>query len=197
MIFNHTKTRPKKKQKSLGFTLIELMVVVSLVAVINGVILVRLPEISKIIGLRRTTNSISLIIREAQSNALSVHKFAEQFPGFGVHVTSKSDENKKIILFADLGDLPDGKYEEGEIFQEYQITTGDIISKLCAGSENNCISANSVDIVYDRSRPFSKITSDSTSRDNTFTEITIQSPRKGSGDTKKIKIWSSGLIETE
>lgn len=191
----------------------ELLVTISILAVINGLILASLPETNSRFNLKRTANESSLLLRQAQSYALGIRRAevsggGESFNGYGVHFSNSNsnDKNKTLVIFTDLDGGTNKRYDESneeacgeennECVQKYMITTGDYIQDLCAGSdENNCDSADDgkLDIFYERSSPFLAINAGG----NAFAKATIKSPRGENNNTKDIKIWSTGQIEIE
>lgn len=205
------KIKTKKVNIQSGFTLVELLVTVTLMAAVNGLILASVPDINKRIGLKRTAGEIAMIIRQAQSQAMGIkERNTDEFPGYGVHFDKTAGKNGSIILFADTledgKDYGDGIYDAGdgcglsvtECVQEYTINTGDKIESLCVGtSYSNCdeideVSGNTLDIVFNRATPFSNINN---KPGNSFAKVTIKSPRGDDKNTKEIQILSSGQIE--
>lgn len=181
--------------KQRGFSLIELMVAVGIMTLINIMIFASYPEFSQKMALKRTSEEIALIVRQAQAYALGIKKSVsggDDYFGFGIHFGTSEDDKKTLILFTDSDSGKD--YDTGELFQEFKIDTGDYISELwiCASF---CQSADTLDIVYPRAASMATINND----DNlSYAKITIKSPRGDADKNKKlIKIWRSGQISVE
>ena len=85
-----------------GFSLIEIMVVVGILVIINTMIFASYPEFSQKLSLKRTSEEVALIVRQAQSYALGIKKSAlgsDDYFGFGVHFDKTAPTT--IILFTD------------------------------------------------------------------------------------------------
>ena len=185
-----------------GFNLMELMVTVGILAIINMMIFASYPEFSQRMALKRTSEEIALIVRQAQSYALGIKRPAsggDDYFGFGVHFETSNP--KVLILFADS----DGKmdYDAGggcgssntECFQKFTIDTKDVISELHTyNSLDSPSPVKTLDIVYPRATSIATISGSNTS----YAKVTIKSPRGNLEKNKKyIKIWISGQISVE
>ena len=181
------------------------MVAVGILTIINIMIFASYPEFSQKMALKRTSEEIALIARQAQAYALGIKKSVsggDNYFGFGIHFDKKPANSKSLILFADSDS--DKTYDAGdgcggsstECFQEFKIDTGDVISELYTyNSFNNSTQVNTLDIVYPRATSMATINNDNTS---SYAKITIKSPRGNEAKNKKyIKIWISGQISVE
>lgn len=181
--------------KQRGFSLIELMVAVGIMALINIMIFASYPEFSQKMALKRTSEEIALSARQAQAYALGIKKSSsvgDDYFGFGIHFDKSN--SKSLILFTDSGATPNKTYDVGELFQEFKIDTGDYVSdlRICA---DFCQSADTLDIVYPRASSMATINNDDTL---SYATITIKSPRGDADKNKKlIKIWRNGQISVE
>lgn len=189
---------------SNGFTLIELIVVMSIMVIINGVIFFDYPSVMANLALKRTAGEIALVARQAQVYSLSAKSgVSGELVNYGVHFDKTVPNNTKIILFADTGNgsggLPNNKYDTGsgcgvsptECVQEFEIQTKDkIIGFSCTPASPACSSP--VDIVYQRLSPIATITSGVIST-YTSVKITIESPRNST--TKDVTIFYTGYIK--
>ena len=130
--------------KQRGFSLIELMVAVGILVLINTMIFANYPEFSQKVALRRTSEEIALIVRQAQAYSLGIKRSAsggDNYFGFGVHFDKSPTNSKSLILFTDSGSTPNKAYDDGELFQEFKINTGVYVSDLqTCGSNNICSS---------------------------------------------------------
>lgn len=193
--------------KQSGFSLIELMVAVGILTLINIMIFAKYPEFSQKVALKRTSEEIALIARQAQAYALGIKRSSsggEDYFGFGIHFDKSSTKSKSLILFTDSGAIPNKIYDAGdgcggsstECFQEFKIDTGDYISDLQAcDSKDKCDSAATLDVVYPRAASIATINNDSSV---SYAKVTIKSPRGDADKNKKlIKIWISGQISVE
>lgn len=191
-----------------GFTLTELMVVVGIMTVINLLIFANYPEFSQRLALKRTSEDVALVVRQAQAYSLGIKiplgaTDDKDYSGFGVRFDKGN--KKSLILFADQVGGTDNVYDKSdgcgfsstECFQEYKITTGDVVSDLRACVNETICSEDTqtLDIFYPRASPKAKITAINTSKifttDYSWAEITIKSPKK---KTRIIKVWVSGQV---
>jgi len=185
-----------------GFTLTELMVVIGIMTIMNLLIFANYPEFSQRLALKRTSEDIALIVRQAQAYSLGIKRplsGGKEYTGFGVHFDKTTKEKQKsLILFADDTDGVNKEgYDDGESFQEYKINTGDVVSdlKTCPAKGDCGSSVNELDIFYPRANPMATITADDGSGGNSsYAKITIQSPKK---KTRIIEVWISGQISVK
>ena len=192
--------------KQRGFSLIELMVAVGILILINTMIFAKYPEFSQRMALKRTSEEIALIARQAQAYSLGIKRSAsgiDNFFGFGVHFDKSPANSKSLILFTDSGSTPNKIYDAGddcggsstECFQEFKIDTGDYVFELeeCS-SMDVCVSvsANTLDVAYPRASSVATINNDNSV---SYAQVTVKSP--DGNKEKKIKIWISGQITVE
>ena len=97
-----------------GFTLIELVVVFSIMVIISGLALFNYSSFRSNISLDNLSQEIALTMRQAQVYALGVHgtqigNTGNQFPAYGIHFRLSTNANdivhgntKSFVLFADL-----------------------------------------------------------------------------------------------
>lgn len=181
--------------KQKGFSLIELMVAVGILTLINIMIFASYPEFSQKMALKRTSEEVALIARQAQAYSLGIKKpisGGDDYFGFGFHLKTSENDKKRLVLFTDSDSGKD--YDDGELFQEFKISTGDYISELwiCASF---CQSVDTLDVVYPRAASMATINNDDSL---SYAKITIKSPRGDADKNKKlIKIWRSGQISVE
>ena len=183
--------------------MIELMVAVGILTLINIMIFASYPEFSQKMALKRTSEEVALIVRQAQAYALGIKRpvsGGEDYYGFGIHF-DKSD-SRSLVLFAasDSGQTYDKKDGCGgadtECFQEFKIGTGDYVSELreCYSTTGCASSVNTLDVVYPRAASMATINNGGAS----YARVTIQSPRGNEEKNKKhINIWISGQISVE
>ena len=191
-----------------GFSLIEIMVVVGILTIINIMIFASYPEFSQKLSLKRTSEEVALIVRQAQSYALGIKKSAlgsDDYFGFGIRFNKTAPTT--IILFTDFGAIPNKIYDVGdgcgssstECFQEFKIDTRDYIFELTTVAYDEfgtpvSTPVNILDVVYPRAASMATITADGGIANPSYAKVTIKSPR---GGEKYIKIWISGQIEVE
>ncbi|TSA43889.1 type II secretion system protein [bacterium] len=152
-----------------GFTLVELMVVLSIITVLTGVVLSSQSSFNKTIVLANTAYDIALTLRSAETYGLSSRGFAStggalvsSSAGYGLHFETGSPGS--FILFADAyppvgssschtvpsggpSDAPDAKpgncaYDgSSEKVSSYMLGNGIIIYDFCAYTNGNPLCA--------------------------------------------------------
>ncbi len=169
-------------KKNAGVTLVELMVVLSIITVMSGIIITNQGAFNNTLILSNTTYDVALAIRSAQTYGLSGRVFAgTKSVGYGLHFNQTTP--KSFTLFADTNSPSNGGchglpssgdvnspeaipgnciYDAGEsAIETYQLGNGMTISKLCAYSSSStplCGSGlSSLDIVFSRLSPEPKI----------------------------------------
>lgn len=105
-----------KKQNQNGFTLIEMVVVISLVIIISSIAVFQFSKQRKGIYLEATAEEISLAIRSAQTRALAVRSTGGLVPsyqnGYGIHFELGNPGNPQdagemsYVLFTDYEATP-------------------------------------------------------------------------------------------
>lgn len=177
-----------------GFSIVELIVTISILVTINAVIFASYPKFRQSISLKRTGQEIASTIYQAQTYALSVKEFQGEFPGYGAHFDKSFSDS--FVLFADL---PDGsgkgnnKYDgESENVELFKIQTGDRIFELCGTKETEDCSLNMIDIIFLRPNPVVTLTNGIVKFSNI--KIKIRSLQE---QEKTINIWLSGQISVE
>jgi len=144
--------------KSSGFTLLELLITISIFVVISAVVLPRHARFNNTIILTNLAYEMGLSIREAQTYGSSVKFFdrtSSYDQGYGIHFedySSSVDNSKRFILFADTngnekydGD-DDGAncldIDGSECSSVYTIGKNNFISRFCAtrldGNPDDC-----------------------------------------------------------
>ena len=173
-----------------GFSLIELMVAIGILVLVNSIILSNYPEFNRRMALKKTSEEVALIARRAQAYSLGVKRSAsgsDNFFGFGVHFDKNNP--KSLILFTDSDS--DKTYDNGELFQEFKIDTGDYVSELQTYDlSKGYSSVNTLDVVYPRASSIAKINNG----DASYALVTITSPRGEKKIITIITIWINGTI---
>jgi prepilin-type N-terminal cleavage/methylation domain-containing protein len=154
------------KQHQKGFTLIEMIVVIAIIATVSTLVLFSQTKMNSTILVSNTAYEIGLIVREAQVAGLSVKATSNTSAGFlsshGVHFNKATPSI--IIAFVDTNN--NGAYDAtlGEMTQEYTIDNSRAgkllgickLSALGPTTSNYCIGSNSdttLDVVFTRPNP--------------------------------------------
>ena len=104
-----------------GFTLIEMIVVLSIIVIITAIALLGQSSFNRSIVLTNTAYTLAFSIRDAQSRGLSSRLFGGvQDAGYGVHLTKTSSTS--YVMFADIH--PSTPNSKGGLCPNHTITTG-------------------------------------------------------------------------
>lgn len=184
--------------KRKGFSLIELLVVVSIFLVITSVVLFNQSKFSSDIANSNVAYAIALQIRQAQvyGTLVSSQNATDFSNAYGIHFKN-SGGVISFELFADDG-TKDNRYTSGEtIINTFALNEGNSIVSVCTNNASDCMYPSSgltdVNIVFKRPDPAAIITnSASPSTLQTQAEIVVQSAL---GDRQRtIKVFSSGQV---
>jgi prepilin-type N-terminal cleavage/methylation domain-containing protein len=208
MLFFKTKTTQISKIKSLGFTLVEMLVSISIFAIITAVVLIRNNEFNSGILFSNLVYEIALSIREMQTYGITVRASDTgtfQFQnGYGVYFNKISFPNS-FLQFTDIRPLsgidPSGMYESlptDEKLFKFNLKPGNLIYKLCDMSTNSCSHVSDLSITYMRPEPNAKIvTSGNPGSPLTKASIIIKSPGDTDAVYKCIFVTSVGQISVQ
>lgn len=182
-----------------GMTYVELIVVLSIFAIMSSVILFNYSGFQAKVDIKTLASDIALKIVEAQKSAMSGKWDSNALPGwkpaYGVYFdTSNSDEKKKFSYFADLNN--DNFYLD-PVLDQPTITKNNFISTLeiigCPPQSPQEVT--NLGIVFKRPDSNAKITSGGNLLlCASYAQITVSSP-SSPPVTAKIKIYSSGRIQ--
>ncbi len=176
--------------------MIELLVSVSIFALINTIILAKYNQFNAGILLTDLAYEIALSVREAQVYGLGAR---ETTPGssnfnasYGAHFAYAT--TGAFDLFYDLDGS--GGYDDGELLENKRITQGNSIADLCvldgSGGES-CASTGGLsrlDIIFTRPNP-DAIINTNTNSNYARARITVTSPQ---GGTRTVTVQRTGQI---
>lgn len=208
-------TKNKKRRNTRGgFTLIELVVTISIFVLLSTVALVNFRQVDNSLVLQNVAHQVALVVRKAQISGISVQGInsggSTIFPSYGVNFDKSSSgsppKNTGFILFADLptgfgngvfnGVVCPGAIVLGdECVQRYTLAQDYTIKELRGDKKTTPpgTSLTRLDISFTRPNPDALIIGNSTTQYSDG-EIVIQSRL---GKTKTIVIWKTGQISIE
>lgn len=190
---------------SAGFTLIELMVTISVFVILSTMALVNFRTVDNSIVLQNVAHQVALITRKAQISGISVQGFgsgaSEVFPSYGVHFDTLNTTS--FVLFSDTSlanKLFDGTcpkvFPTDECVQRYTLAKGYTIQQLCGNQKTGgplaTCALTSLDISFTRPNPDALIIGSGVGFSDG--EIVIQSK---AGVTKTIVVWRTGQISIQ
>lgn len=173
-----------KKRAGLGFTIIELVVVMGVIAILSTLVLTNYRSGQKRYALSQASQRLISDLRRAQNQAMGGIGVHGQYCGYGVH---KSDTMTGSYIFFGDGSAvcPGNKQYDGgnELVEEIKLPIGITLS-LLSGSE--------IDAFFLPPRPQTFITKDGMAA----TEVFFVLEATGTSlPTKTIHVTSAGLIE--
>lgn len=198
----------RRKQNQSGFTLVELLVTISIFVVLTGVVLFSQFKFDSTILLTNLAYDTALTIRQAQTFGINIKEFADdKFVPYGVHFDKNAPTS--FILFADLdgdnlfkGNTGKCNKDDGCV-NRYNIKRGNYIKELCVGeyslSTKSCVNSGGVlfklDVTYRRPDPNAYITNGVRGDIELKSPVTIILSSKDGKDTRQVRVWENGLIE--
>jgi prepilin-type N-terminal cleavage/methylation domain-containing protein len=207
----------KKSQRNRGMTYIELIVVLSIFAVISSMVIFNYGDFQARVDIKNLASDIALQIVQAQKSSLSgllpsLSGYDSTWkPSYGVYFSSsvspdsRGADNKDFIYFADLGNatLPQngifdgsGSTCTGECLNKITITKNDNISSLNVFYQNDSTPHNLSDLTITFERPNSGavlVSGSAKLSGASYVQINIVSPNKSV--TASIKLYPSGRVQ--
>ena len=196
----------KQQLKQGGFTLLEMVVVVTIVMIITGVVISYVPAFRDRSGLDLVAQEIAVNVRGAQVFAsggktlASGVIFPNERPSYGIHFDKTANT---FSLFANVTDTGSDQYfnaeEGGDLVQETRELSGLVFDSLCVNrgtSEEDCNGVE-LDITYTRPSLQAAICIRQTGgewecQNKDSATILIRSPR--SQQAKAITVYFNGQI---
>lgn len=195
-----------------GFTLLELMIVISIFTIMTGVLLANYRRFGSNVALTNLANDIAISIRETQAYALGVKgitvsnqiNFSKPYGIFFDSYTGSLGQ-KNYIQFADDND--NETYQAGDIeVKSYSFANNRVfdsfgIQRKCRQNSNNSwtnISNDKLNIIFKRPNPNAYIRSTG-SPTYKAAELCIATPNTDlSGDNvRRVVVYESGQVEVK
>lgn len=201
------------KSKKAGFTLMEMVVSITIFTLITVVVLYNHSAFSNNILVTNLAYQVALTLREAQVYGLSsvgkedTSGITNFKVGYGVHFDTSSEDSKKSFVF--FSDVTDNKKYDGdcadsnpnECVENIPITSGNKIEKICIhliGDPDEIKSCSDVvselqmvDVVFKRPDTEASIYVENQETPINLVEIYVTSTQKRQ---KKVTVLSSGQI---
>lgn len=146
--FSEKKSKYSFLKNSKGFTLVEILIVVSIVIVLSVIVLTNYEFGGYQFALQRSAYKLSQDLRRAQEMAMSSKTFGSSVPagGYGIYLEHQTDI---FILFADINN--NGHYETNELVETLELEESTQISQICLIEESgdpSCNCGSDLDIVF-------------------------------------------------
>lgn len=174
---------------SRGFTIIEVMVVVSIIAILSSILMFQFRSFDSQLLVRNVAYEIAGTLREAQLYGVSVRGNAGAFTaGYGVHFVPGTT----YIVFRDVDSSK--TYTSGDVtLATSKITGSKSITNLCS----TACAQTSLDIIFTRPNPDAAFAwSPSAIAATTSVEIHVGSNLPG-GTTRRVVVSETGQISVK
>ena len=206
-----------KKQNQKGFTLVELLVTITIFVILTGIVLWNQSKFNSTILFTNLAYDTALTVRQAQTYGMNIKEFGkDNFVPYGVHFDKSAP--KSFILFADLTydatletntgiyeasgldpmDLSRCQAEKGCV-NRYNIKSGNYIKDICKGDVGLgvkvCTAGDSIsklDVVFKRPDPDAHMKTATGDTEYIVATIILGNP---DGSVKKVRVRNNGLIE--
>lgn len=200
------KAKNKKNYKK-GFTLVELLVTISMFVVITGVVLVNSNSFDNSVLLRNFTYDVALTIKQAQTYGVNVNENSQGdfTKAYGVYFDT-TESNTNFVIFNDFQNDTSNTTNktdsvikcdiDSECIKKYSMNKGTHIKNICVSdkSEECSKDVSKLSIIFARPSLEAKMYSfdnDIASAPYKYVKITLQS---GDGATSSVIITSVGQI---
>jgi len=167
-----------------GFTLLELLIVISIIGILSGISFSAMKSGGKSLALSRATHSLATEIRKAQEMAMAMKKITQNPQGYGIYIKKNP---VRIYLFADTSSPYDRYNLRDTIVEDFCQSEKDI----CQGKINIVSfspSANELHIVFKPPHPTTVFYPSSSEVSITLGVDSL---------TKTIRVFKTGLISVE
>jgi len=185
---------------SHGFTLIEMMVVISIITILPAIVISNFPQIKSQFAVSRAAHRVAQSLREVQDLALSSVPYRGQFgiikevSGYGMYIDISGLGNTKYIIYADNNDqgLSNKEYDETDyIVSEVDLAStesGVVIKQI------NKVYGNKVSINFNPPHPDTTITD---LEEGEYSVDIVFAQADDLEKTKTVSINNVGLIEVK
>ncbi|MDB5188743.1 MAG: hypothetical protein JWM92_341 [Candidatus Nomurabacteria bacterium] len=213
------------KKLQQGFTLIELIVVIAIVAVVSTILLFHYSDFSTTIALTTLSEDIGLSARKAQSYATSVRSIAgtngamsNTFPAYGVSfsvnptaTTIYDPTAASFPLFVDASSTNNGVTNNAfdnngtcgspavgqECVESFSITNNDKIVSLCTDKAPCMTTSGTVNVVFHRPNPDAVICVAGLDCTTQQASYVKITVQSPTGVQRTVTIWNTGQISIQ
>lgn len=191
-----------------GFTVVELLVVISIMAIISAIVLADYPKFSRVTSLERGSQLLALTMRDSETRAMSARGSAGVFTNrFGTHVDISASGNvRQYILFADTSPSPPNNfYDTGEELFIRTLSSQVHINKICrllrdTNLANDQCGYDRLSITFERPAPVINVygaTSGNPPGDLGTGDFEIELVTTDGSLFRCVVIWSTGAVSIE
>lgn len=170
-----------------GFSLIELLVSIAILAIITSTILARYTAFNSTVLLKDLAYEVALSLREAQSYGVSVQGDGGQFDrNYGMHFTVGNTYSFFVDRNANL------QYDAGEAISTFTIGNNNFIKGLYV--DGSTTSLASMDVMFQRPEPDAILFAGSVLTTYASATIVVGSPN---GAIRTVRVYPTGQLSIE
>ena len=192
---------PSIMLRARGFTLIEVVVVVGVMALIASATLFNFPQFSRRIQIEQEAGKLALSVRKAQAYSIAVREFSAGsgvFPGYGVYVSTANPNG--YVIFGDPNKTSRYDASLGESVETVNFASRVKIAQICGNSQlvppGPC-TLSSADIFYIRPGPDSTFTGVDSGLPSIYSDIKIILSSEDAALSKSVVIWPTGQVSIQ
>lgn len=193
----------ENQQRQRGFTLIEMLVAISVAIVFLSGMLISQGDFDSTVRLSSITRDTALLVRQAQTYGAGGGSDIEIGQPHGVYL-SENNPNE-IVLYSEEGDSDGYQQNDDQVIETLDLPGPYTIKDFCfdisntIDSANGCAEANSpsdLSIFFVRPSLEANFYSDDDSGADSARQAAIELSHESSGQTKMIKVDVTGYIST-
>lgn len=174
------------RKKEEGFTLLELLVSISIIALISGIFMANYHSANKRSELVNAAQKLASDIRLAQNYSLGLREFNGQASGGGWGVYFNKTAPNYYIIFADINGNKNYNASLGEKFKQVDLPAGVSVNNI---TDVKTGTLNNIAITFLPPDPTTYIAASA----NNKAQITLRDANTGS--TKTVEVNFLGLVE--
>jgi len=187
----------KRTFLSQGFTLVELIVSISIFAMMTALVVAKYGTFNQSVLLTNLAYDMALTIRTAQTYGVSVRQEGGGFKyPYGVSFDAGGTQ---FVFFVDADLPPNGLYDGGTVdvpLNTYTLKRGAIIEEVCTGtSADSCTAEATIAITYTRPDPDARICH--VSCETTLPQYARITIKGTDGSTRAVVVRKNGQISVE
>ncbi len=176
-----------------GFSLVELIVSISVIMFISTIIFINFPKFKQITAVDNAARDLALAFRDAQSRAVAVSINAgAPKNNYGVYTTRVGAANKQIIIFSDVAPA-NKRYDPGVdvLVKTITLLGGVHVESYDAAGAGN---PSALNVIYYRPDPTTEVSDGGGILYGQYGPFTINVWSQDSAEKRKVIIWRTGQV---
>ncbi|MEN9604941.1 MAG: hypothetical protein RJB39_626 [Candidatus Parcubacteria bacterium] len=197
-IFKKNSIRAVRQNLQKGFTILELLIVIAIMAILTTIILFNSHGLNSSVLVSNTAYEIGLMVREAQVYGLGVRATENTTTGFtysqGIHLDISKPNQITLFSDKDGNGQWSGATEDIQMYTISKDRAGQILS-LCVVTDGSCTVVSTADILFKRPNPEAFFVTSPASAGSSVVANLGFTP--GNGQCRSIIIQKSGAIQID